>query len=405
MESKQLQRTPLDHLVASLMKAEDALNSEGSASPPHWRIRRVSDGDDRSLVLVFERDSRVELSGVVHDLRTPLAAIVGAAERLSDPELLPHERAKEARAIARVGRDLLGQVDGLLGADRAAEATAPSWWSPIETATEVVEMLDPTAREKDLDLVLVESGQVGMRLGDPGPFRRILVNLIGNAVKFGRRGRIEVTIADRAGELVASVQDEGPGIEPGLLPRLFSPGVRGESARASGIEGHGLGLANVRELAAAMGGTVKVESRPGEGSTFTVTVPPERRSGGLSGLRILLVDDGEDNRRLIHHHLRIAGADVLVAADGFGAESVARATRPDVILLDLAMPGRDGTETLASLRACGVTAPALALTASIDAATAKRAIQAGFHRVLTKPIDRESLAIAVREAISVRAAA
>lgn len=375
--------------------------STDESSSAAWRIRWFPSpsGPHARVFLILRPDPATRLARMVHDLRTPLAAIVGSAERLIEtPE------PGEATTIARTARGLLSEVESVLG-ERGDRSSAGRLWNPAEIAAETAELLGPTARAKGLAITIAESGPVAPRPGEPTPFRRILVNLVGNAVKFSDRGTVAIHIAERPEGLVVSVRDQGPGIEPALLPRLFRPGARGTAASERSIEGSGLGLANVRDLVTAMGGTVRVESRPGAGSTFTVTVPVARPAARLDGVRVLLVDDGEDNRRLLGHHLRSAGATLELAADGFSAASTAREFRPDVLLLDLAMPGRDGRETLRILRSIGVNAPALALTASTDSATARQALAAGFSRVLTKPVGRESLCRAIAEDLGVRAAA
>lgn len=374
--------------------------SEAGQSRAAWRFRVVA-GETGPLLLVFRRDPATEIARVVHDLRTPLAAIVTAAERLVGPEAYQVDPAVEAATITKAGRGLLAEIESLLQPWSSHPAPGTGRWDPLAVVTEVVQLLAPTARSKGLDVDLMEFGPVRSRTGDPTPFRRILVNLIGNAVKFSDRGTVVVTVVDSGGSLRVSVRDEGPGIEPGLLPRLFTRGSRG----SNGVEGHGLGLANVRDLAVAMGGAVRVESSPGQGSTFTVVLPYAAASQRLDALRILLVDDCEHGRRLLEHRLRSFGAEIHVAEDGFAAESLGCALPFDVLLVDLSMPGRDGAETLGILRRNGVNAPAVALTASTDDLSARRALEAGFSLVLTKPVDPESLRGALADLGRCRAAA
>jgi CheY-like chemotaxis protein len=407
-----------------------------SDTSPAWKVRLLRAEAGSGWLLLFSRNEACELGRVVHDLRTPLAAIVQAADRLGSADLTPADRTVEARTIARAGRGLLELVSGLLGPSLTAGRSGS--WNPVDVVTETASLLGETARSRGQELVLLQTGPVGLRKGDPTSFRRILVNLIGNAMKFSGEGKIEISLGETDRGLVVAVRDRGPGIEPELLPRLFRSGIRGESAIAGAIEGHGLGLANVRDLAASLGGTIRVESRRGDGSTFTVTLPPPRlgigpvpssdvdapgssrvseadlgrsasqdkkRGSRLAGIRILLVDDDEDSRRLLRHHLEAAGAEISAVPDGVAAESAARAIRPHVLLIDLAMPGRDGAETLRSLRSGGIAVPAIALTASIDACTSDRALQSGFLRILIKPVDPETLASSIVETLRLRAAA
>lgn len=369
-----------------------------------FKVRRI-ESPLGELNLTFRRGPAPELARVVHDLRTPLAALVSAADRLREPGLDAADVAAESNTIARAGRGLLGQLEGILDGRTAdpASTTPSDRWDPRAVAQEVVELLAPTARAKGLDLRLLDAGSSGSRPGDATPFRRILVNLVDNAVKFSERGTVVVTLGSKRGSLVLSVGDDGPGLDPESIGTLFEPGVRG--AAATGIKGHGLGLANVRDLVASLGGAITVDSRPGQGATFIVKLPQVGAAPRLDALRVLLVEDCPDNRRLLHHHLRAAGAEVMPASDGLIAESIARAARLDLILLDLSMPARDGVETLRAIRSCGVNAPAIALTASIDATTAKRSLEAGFLRVLTKPVDPSTLRHELRAVCSDRAAA
>ncbi|MET0293594.1 MAG: ATP-binding protein, partial [Phenylobacterium sp.] len=245
----------------------------------------------------------------------------------------------------------------------------------------------------------------------PQALRQILVNLVGNAVKFTAAGAVALRLCRADGRLIVEVADTGPGLSDDQKARLFQrfSQVDGSSTRQHG--GTGLGLAICHGLATAMGGEIGVSSTPGEGSVFVLEVPapdvaqapaaPGASAGPmlLNDLRLLVVDDHPANRELARLVLESAGAEVRLEADGAGGLKAAAALPYDLILMDLQMPGMNGAAAVARLRAQpgpNQNVPVLAFTAA-DPTTV---LPPGFDGMVSKPLDRTRLLAAVGAAVA-----
>jgi CheY-like chemotaxis protein/HPt (histidine-containing phosphotransfer) domain-containing protein len=244
------------------------------------------------------------------------------------------------------------------------------------------------------------------------------VNLLGNAVKFTREGRIELRChCERAGldsRIIFKIRDTGIGMDPKEMARLFQPFTQADESTTRRFGGTGLGLAISQRLARLLGGEISVESTRGEGSTFTVTiaggslqgvemlldvhesmlaaVKPEPAPANITiSARILLVEDGIDNQQLISTYLRQAGAQVTIAENGKVAVQKATESAYDLILMDMQMPEMDGATATAELRKRGVRVPIIALTAHAMAEDRARCLAAGCTDYLSKPVHKEVL--------------
>ena len=257
-------------------------------------------------------------------------------------------------------------------------------------------MVRDVARRLDLDLirsgsslsVVAEENIVGQ--WDKFRLDQVVNNLLSNAIKFGLGKPVEILTRARSGRAFLIVKDQGIGIEPGVLPRLFKPFERGVSERHYG--GLGLGLHIVKTIAEAMAGTVSAESSPETGTVFTVEFP-HRRGGLMSpGDRILVVEDDEDIREVMRDVLAAEGFNVDVAKDGIDAlGKLELEARPPLILLDMMMPRMDGETFLQALRGNPALADASVVVISGNAAARERA---GKHRAvgcLVKPFELEEL--------------
>jgi signal transduction histidine kinase/CheY-like chemotaxis protein/HPt (histidine-containing phosphotransfer) domain-containing protein len=373
------------------------------------------------------------LANMSHEIRTPMAAIIGYADLMLDPTRGDAQRQGDIQSIRRNGQHLLSVINDVL--DLSKIEAGGMTVERIETdlprlAAEAVSMTRPGAIEKGLTLRLAFDTPVPrFGLTDPLRLRQVLVNLIGNAVKFTPAGGV-VTVrvacdgpdpADAGVRFL--VQDTGIGMTDAELGRLFRPFVQADSSTTRRFGGTGLGLTISRQLVRLLGGDVTVRSRPGEGSTFTVavrvgpaladrmidglaeatspaTVPPgDADAGGPhlpAGVRVLLAEDGEDNREILTAFLRAAGAEVSVADDGRCAVTAALAARDAgrpfaVVLMDMQMPVLDGYGATSELRRLGYAGPILALTAHAMASDRAKCVAAGCDDYLTKPVDRRSL--------------
>jgi CheY-like chemotaxis protein/anti-sigma regulatory factor (Ser/Thr protein kinase) len=244
--------------------------------------------------------------------------------------------------------------------------------------------------------------------------RQILLNLVGNAVKFTEQGGVHVAVSavpagPRDVEIRVAVRDTGCGIEPPLLARLFEPFTQSDASHTRSHGGTGLGLSISQRLAMLLGGRIEVASEVGRGSVFTLvlraprtdaTDAPDplpmparaRPDGPLVGRRVLLVEDSIDSQRILAALLSIAGASVDVASDGISALSRFDGSyAPDVVLMDIQMPGMDGIEATERIRARGFQGRIVALTAAALSIDHERARRAGCASIHLKPVSRDDL--------------
>jgi PAS domain S-box-containing protein len=385
----------------------------------------------------------VFLANMSHEIRTPMTAILGFAEMLGNsveccstcPEhqaCPTREQNKESiQIIHRNGEHLLGLINDILDlskveAGKMRVERVPC--SPVQIVEEAVSLTRVRAIEKGLTLdVRYEFPLPETILSDPARVRQILVNLVGNAVKFTSHGRVEIVVRCttdvQAGQAVLAfdVKDTGIGMTPEQIGRLFQPFAQADSCTTRQYGGTGLGLAISKRLAEALGGDIHVVSRPGEGSTFTFTMEaelpgPVRMLNDLSEAaartthqlqsaspaawrlrgRVLLVEDGPDNQKLISAILRKAGAEIDLASNGRVAVEKALAalsagTPYDMILMDMQMPELDGYDATRQLRQAGYDKPIVALTAHAMADDRQKCLAAGCDDYATKPVDRLGL--------------
>jgi signal transduction histidine kinase/ActR/RegA family two-component response regulator len=345
------------------------------------------------------------LAGMSHELRTPLNAIIGFTDALLagvDGPMNDEQRAS-LTWVQRGGRDLLGLINDILDLSKieAGKLTiTPEPFNPVELVSSVQGQHRPLAEPKGLALVLRNDGGPEHVVLDRQRTRQILVNLIGNAVKFTDKGQVTIVISSAAAErLVVAVQDTGPGIDPGDLEGIFEE-FRRVGPDAARSEGTGLGLAISRRLARAMGGDITVTSSRGKGSTFTLDLPLDCRSVvaerpvvtvRVDGEHVLLaVDDDPSVPPLLEKMLVGSPYRVVGLAHASDVLRVARELRPDVITLDILMPERGGWDVLRDLRADPATReiPVVVVTVVEQAESAK---DTAVDAYITKPVDKDSL--------------
>jgi signal transduction histidine kinase len=377
------------------------------------------------------------LAHMSHEIRSPLTAILGFADNLLEPKLAPDEVVAAAETIKRNGQHLLEIVNDILDISKIESCRFEVDLldcSPAQIILDVMEVLQPRARGKGLQLELDWTPGVPATISsDSVRLKQILLNLVSNAIKFTKTGevRIGVQLLEAANYLCEprlqfTVTDTGIGLTPEQQQGLFVAYQQGGSWVSRTYGGTGLGLAISRELAHKLGGDITVQSAVGQGSKFTVCV----QTGSLAGVprlasaadseaqsitrlssrlasvrlncRILLAEDGPDNRRLISYLLCKAGAEVTLAEDGQQAVDLALAAETnnvpfDLILMDLIMPGMDGTQATRILRKAGVLIPIIALTANAMTGVRQQCLAAGCDDFATKPIDRSTLLTTIRK--------
>ncbi len=359
------------------------------------------------------------LASMSHELRTPLHAILGYAELLREGALAGAARQEALATIRGSGRHLLALINDLLDLSRIRAGHLELSLAPVQLPAlleEIAAMMRVEAHKKGLDFALVAPVDLpALVQADGKRLRQILLNLLGNAIKFTDAGRVVLDVQayrrdDGRIELRMAVEDTGIGIAPEDRDRIFVPFEQSEDRqrRESGV---GLGLAISRELAHLMGGAIDVDSRPEGGSRFRFTValavvrgapmpaPEQRPVVGYQGPRrnILVADDQEENRQLLRQMLAPFGFEVALAADGQEAVDAARVQPPDLVVLDLRMPGMNGFDAAAAIRRVPGLArvPLVAASASTADLARAEADPATFAVCLRKPFQTADLLDAI----------
>ena len=399
--------------------------------------RRRSEQQLRQAILAAENATRAKsefLANMSHEIRTPMTAILGFSDLLLENIEKPEnaeEKVEAVKTIQRNGKYLLEIINDILDLSKIeagrTEIERVSC-SPKILIEDVVDLMQVRAQEKNLRLSCQLQGELPRVIQtDSTRLRQILINTIGNAVKFTKKGEVRV-IARLRNDVVlypvleVQVIDTGIGMSGTQLERLFSPFSQADNSTSRRFGGTGLGLAISRRLANMLGGDIVVESELGRGSTFTITVAtgplkgielydpcpatPSRDSttlsgtarstGDVAGCRVLVAEDGIDNQRLVRCLLEKAGAEVTVADNGQEAVTVVaeaeKAGRPfQVILMDMQMPVLDGYDATRLLRQQGCHVPIVALTAHAMKGDRQKCVAAGCDDYVSKPIDRQML--------------
>jgi signal transduction histidine kinase/CheY-like chemotaxis protein/HPt (histidine-containing phosphotransfer) domain-containing protein len=361
------------------------------------------------------------LANMSHEIRTPMNAILGFTDLLKRGY---HRDARDAEkylnTIQASGRHLLDLINDILDLSKveAGRLDIEKLRFPAHRIIyEVVQILGVKAAEKGLELNVDILGPIPESvLSDPARLRQIITNLVGNALKFTEHGRVDVRLRLQDGQrLLVEIADSGIGIPADKLDSIFEPFVQAETSTMRRFGGTGLGLAISRRLARALGGDISVASTPGQGSVFTLTLD----TGPLEGIalitqdvarqaivradeatsfgwrfapaRILVVDDGTENRELARLVLEEAGLTVGEAENGQIALDRIAAEQYDLVLMDMQMPVLDGFSATRQLRAAGSRLPIVALTANAMKGFEQALLEAGCTAYLTKPIDIDRL--------------
>lgn len=441
------QRAQLEAAYLALREARDA--AEAAQQETQRVNEQLAQALEEAKHLAWEaqlanRTKSEFLANISHEIRTPMTAIIGFADLLAEAGdatgAVPSSGARAPApseciaAIRRNGQHLLELINDVLDLSQIEAGRTRLEYAvcdPRVIMAEVGTMLAVRAQRKGLTLRTACADSVPARVRtDPRRLRQVLINLIGNALKFTDIGRVEAVAtfvpagaaatgphADAAppngvpGQLQIAVKDSGIGMTAEQMSRLFTPftQVHPSSTRRQG--GTGLGLAISKRLINELGGDITVTSEPSVGSTFTATIAvtavptapiamPESKSAydpaALRGARILLAEDGPDNQRLISFVLRRAEVGVVLVDNGLAAVRAGRAAMQrgepfDLVLMDMQMPIMSGQEATAQLRAAGYAGPIVALTAGALASHREDCLRAGCDDFATKPITSATL--------------
>ncbi|MEM7680408.1 MAG: PAS domain S-box protein [Planctomycetota bacterium] len=453
IHSAPLEETSNTQATLALFGARAAAELERADN--ETRLRAAKDAAESANVSKSEF-----LANMSHEIRTPMTAILGYADLLAhdgDRASAPKHRLDNIDVIRRNGEHLLSIINDILDISKieAGKMTVEAIDTrPIHIIHDVLSLMDVKAKGKQLRInAECTTDLPDIIPSDPVRLRQILVNLIGNAIKFTEVGGVSLRVAyePQAHSIRFEIEDTGIGIRPDQMGGLFNAFAQADTSTTRKFGGTGLGLGISKRLANMLGGDIAVESEPGVGSTFTLTiraepdeatpyVPPEQAKQvlrdldpapppdadtpeapaqasacdpvqPLAGRRILLAEDGPDNQKLIGFHLRKAGAEVTVVENGKLAVQAltieGQVAGPlldpppfDLLLTDMQMPEMDGYAAAQTLRDLGSTLPIVALTAHAMAGDREKCLAAGCDDYATKPIDKAALLDTCAHAIS-----
>ncbi|HEX6185214.1 MAG TPA: ATP-binding protein [Pyrinomonadaceae bacterium] len=392
----------------------------------------------REQILIREQAARAEaeaanrvkdefLSTLSHELRTPLTSIIGWTNLMRAGQVKGEVQAQALETIERNARIQSRLIDDLLDLSRIISGKLLLEAREVELATVVSNSIDvvrPAANAKGIRLTYECEPGAKTISGDSARLQQVAWNLLSNAVKFTPDGgEVRVRLALEGARVRLAVSDTGKGIAPEFLPHVFDRFRQADSATTRAYGGLGLGLAIVRHLVELHGGTVEADSEgEGRGSTFSVTFPlaqapapcackdagtPEafgrvvRRDEGLAGVRVLVVDDELDTRKLISTVISQSGAEVTACASAGEALETLKTWRPHILMSDIGMPGEDGYALIRQVRALpaerGGRTPAAALTAYARDEDRTRALAAGYQLHIAKPFSPGDLIAAVAD--------
>lgn len=386
-----------------------------SASLSEMKVERMHAEEANQIKTLF-------LANMSHEIRTPLGAMLGFIELLKRRDITKQERKEYLEIISRTGDTVLLIINDILDISKVEAGKIevhPEIFSLAKMMADLKSLLALRCEEKGIHLQFTAVKEPPeFIITDPSRLRQILVNIIGNAIKFTGRGEVNVSYGiskNKSSMLEFYVKDTGNGIAPENRRRLFKSFSQGDSSIRKSYGGTGLGLALSKNLAQLLGGNVDLEnSEVGKGSTFKIgiqiqipklsEVPKEVTTKKISsmgvplkGMKILVVDDAEDNQRLFRIILKKSGAMVELAANGKDGVSQALLGDFDVVLMDMQMPVLDGYAATTNLRAQGYLGPIVAITALTTREDLEKCLKVGCTKVLQKPLKFSNLVTQVAQ--------
>lgn len=380
----------------------------------HERVRARA---DQAAAEAGSRAKTEFMAHMSHEIRTPLNAVLGMGQLLAETPLNAMQR-RYVEVFSSAGRHLQQLIEDMLDLSRVEAGRLDlhrAAFDPRELVVELQALFEPRATAQALRLHATCDAGVPLQLvGDAHRLRQVLVNLLGNALKFTREGEVRLTVSPdpaQSGWVRWEVADTGVGIAPDRLRAVFEPFTQADTSTQRQFGGTGLGLTITRQLAELMGGTVDLQSNPGRGTTITLALPlpagdpaaaqpvsvgTDAAHADAQGRRVLLAEDNAHNVAVVQGMLAACGLTIDVANDGRAAVEMAARTRYDLILMDVQMPLLDGHQATREIRraeqAAGLAGvPILALSANAMPSDVQASLRAGCDRHLSKPIDKSAL--------------
>jgi PAS domain S-box-containing protein len=396
-----------------------------------YRTQLEQKVEQRTAELMLARDAAetanraksVFLSNMSHELRTPLNAVLGFSRLLERDECMCVESKRQLAIINRSGEHLLSLINDILEISRIEAGRVviqQESFDLIDLLGSVEEMIRVRAEASGLAFLIEHAASLPHHVeGDRSHLKQVLINLLGNAVKYTPRGQVRLSVSCRNEEIRFEIADTGCGISAEEQSQLFQAFYQTDGAIAQG-EGTGLGLAISMQYTRLMGGHLEVQSQPGQGSTFTLTLPlletqteaaPEACTlavvgleAGQEGLRILVVDDNEDSRELLRLLLEAIGFEVRTASDGQQAVEEFQRWQPCLIWMDIRMPVMDGYAATRMIRSLsgGDQVKIVALTASVFEEDRTDILAAGCDAMAIKPVEEYRLFATMGELLGLR---
>jgi signal transduction histidine kinase/DNA-binding response OmpR family regulator len=413
------------HIRGEIVRDKDGNPTRAGGMIQDITQRKLADAELLRLKDAAEAANRAKsefLANMSHELRTPMSAILGFADMMTRTGDHAIDAAECVSTIRRNSQHLLDLINEILDLSKieAGQMKVERIQCDLPALLcELGALMQPRAAEKSLQITIDIQGPVPRYIQtDPQRLRQILVNLLGNAIKFTPSGCVNLTVSQKnqaeSCQLILVVRDTGIGMTSEQLSRVFEPFAQAESSTTRKFGGTGLGLTISRRLARLLDGDITVSSEPNIGSAFTVTMDarncdseesfsnlddPSLRAIQSDVLcdttsftaKILLVEDGRDNQRLLSTLLRMAGADVEIVNNGQVAVERAAVGSFDLILMDMQMPVMDGYTATAELRSRDVHTPIIALTAYAMAEDRAKCLASGCNDYLSKPVRPDSL--------------
>jgi signal transduction histidine kinase/CHASE1-domain containing sensor protein/CheY-like chemotaxis protein len=395
---------------------------------------------DKAILLRRAEDANVMkssfLANMSHEIRTPLGVIVGYSEILAEENLEVQEKEQIVKSVKRNGKELARLIDDILDISKVEAGKLHFEMAQVNLENlmqEIKSIMEVRASDRKINFNIAKLSNVPQYvITDDIRLKQILINVVGNAIKFTETGGVKLlykTVVDETGEDIIEfqIQDSGIGISERNRQNLFKPFSQGDVSTTRKYGGTGLGLALSKRLAELLGGDLYLlESSLGKGSTFCLRIPMKQASlvlplprqdvtaakvahsfeenqnrpidwsrldlqHLLKGVRILLVEDSEDNQEIFQHFLKSAGAEVKVAEDGEMGVAEAFAWNPDLVLMDIQIPKMDGKQATKTIRNRGFAKPVIALTAHALTEEIESCLEAGCNGQITKPVSGELL--------------